>query len=86
MISQMQNNYSFEHWLYAKYKWTAAETSVTSSDAASIAYELTKIPIEDIRFIILPGEMHRINKQNIWILNPVEIQKIIGVTLGQSNE
>ena len=55
-------------------------------DAASIAYELTKIPIEDIRFIILPGEMHRIDKQNIWIVNPVEIQKIIGVTLGQSNE
>ena len=79
MISQMQKNFSFVNW-------KAAETNITSSDAASIAYELTKIPIEDIRFIILPGEMHRIDKQNIWIVNPVEIQKIIGVTLGQSNE
>ena len=86
MISQMQKNFSFVNWLYAKYYWKAAETNITSSDAASIAYELTKIPIEDIRFIILPGEMHRIDKQNIWIVNPVEIQKIIGVTLGQSNE
>lgn len=86
MISQMQKNFPFVNWLYAKYYWKAAETNITSSDAASIAYELTKIPIEDIRFIILPGEMRRIDKQNIWIANPVEIQKIIGVTLGQSNE
>ena len=86
MISQMQKNFPFVNWLYAKYYWKAAETNITSSDAASIAYELTKIPIEDIRFIILPGELRRIDKQNIWIANPVEIQKIIGVTLGQSNE
>ena len=55
MISQMQKNFPFVNWLYAKYYWKAAETNITSSDAASIAYELTKIPIEDIRFIILPG-------------------------------
>lgn len=86
MIIQMQKNFSFVNWLYAKYYWEAAETNINSSDAASIAYDLTQIPIEDIGFIILPGEMHRINKQDIWIVNPVEIQKIIGVTLGQSNE
>ena len=70
MISQMQKNFPFVNWLYAKYYWKAAETNITSSDAASIAYELTKIPIEDIRFIILPGEMHRIDKQNIMDSKP----------------
>lgn len=86
LIIQMQKDFSFVNWLYTKYYWAAAETNITASDAASIAYDLTKTPIEDIHFIILPGEMHKIDKQNIWIVNPVEIQKIIGVTLGQSNE
>lgn len=85
-IVQLQKNFSFINWLYAKYYWKAAETDISSSDAAAIAYDLTDTPLEDIHFIILPGEMHKAENQDMWVSNPVEIQKVIGLTIGENNE
>lgn len=84
MIQHLQNNLSIFNWGLAKYYWKAADTNISSSDAASLAYDLKDFPIENIHFIILPGEQQKIDKVDTWIANPVEIQKVVGLTLGQS--
>lgn len=67
-------------WLGREY-WTAQETDITPSDAASLLYHLRDYTPDNIHFLILPGETEKIDRVDTWMVNPVEVQKAVAVTM-----
>lgn len=53
---------------------------------ASLAYSFRNVPIDNIHFYILPGEIAKDTESQdyystlYWTYDPVEVQKIIGTT------
>ena len=86
MVESMHDRFAFFNWLIAKRNWAPAETDISSSEAASMAYTITSYPVENFKYVILPGEIQKINKVNTWVVNPVEVQKAIALTIGSDND
>ena len=42
---------------------------------------VTGYPPEGCKFIIFPGEMQTIGKVRTWVVNPVEAQKVLSLTM-----
>ena len=85
VLQKEQHNLAIMNWLAARRCWKAFETNITPSQMASLCYEITDYPENQIHFIILPGETQKIGNKTVWDSNPVEIQKTIAITLGQSD-
>ena len=81
LLYKLQNHMALYNWAAVKRAWDASETDISSSEAASLAYQLTDFPKENCRFVIIPGEMHRDGKENRWVVNPVEAQKALALTI-----
>lgn len=62
------------------------EGTLTPREAASLAYDVLGFPEENWRFIILPGEIRRENGRTVWQVNPVEIQKVVGLMMEEPGE
>lgn len=86
ILREMHNNSSLYNWGMVYHYWNTDGTSMTSSEAASLAYDFTKFPLENITFVILPGEIKEENKKTYWQINPIAVQKVIGLTLHQEEE
>mgnify|MGYP002640768561 CR=1 FL=1 len=56
-----------------------------SSEIAKIIYKVSGYESSDFKFIILPGETQTKNAQKVWVMNPVEAQKIIAMTMEQDS-
>lgn len=72
---------SFLSWFFTRRAWAPADSDLTPGDAAGLAYDLADYDEGRIHFLILPGELQTVQGKPFWIVNPVEIQKIIGLTL-----
>ncbi len=81
LLYKLQNHMGLYNWAVAKRAWNASETDISSSEAASLAYRLTDFPKENCRFVIIPGEMHKTNQVERWVVNPVEAQKALALTI-----
>lgn len=78
-----QKNFGITNWIMAYRNWNVMESNIPQTEAASFSYRMTYFPRDNVHFMILPGEWRTYQGQSIWAVNPVEIQKIIGVTLNQ---
>lgn len=76
-ISVLQDRSSLMNWLLVKYYWKASETNLSSSEAANFVYYLTNIPSDHLKYEILPGEKGKVKNQEIWMINPVEVQELL---------
>ncbi len=85
VILNLKEHFALYNWLHFYRSWTAAETNISYSEAAQQAYNLTSYPDENFKFVILPGESKKINKVDTWIINPVEVQKAIALSIGSNN-
>lgn len=85
LVEIMHDQFAFYNWITVRHTWSASETDITPSEAASMAYTVTGYPPENFKYIILPGEIQKINKVNTWVINPVEVQKAIALTIGSDN-
>ena len=83
VLINLQKNTSLFNWGLARYYWSAYDTNLSNSDVSDLAYDITKLSIKNCRFLILPGEMQMVKNQEIWITNPVGIQKTIALTLNE---
>lgn len=81
LLSQLQSRMALRNFLTVRYGFSAIESDITPSDAASLAYRLTGYPPEGCKFIIFPGEMQTIGKVKTWVVNPVEAQKVLSLTM-----
>lgn len=81
VLEKMQTSSTFYNWAAVKYYWNAAETDITSEEAGTLAYHLTKFPQSNCKFIIFPGELQKTGKEPAWVVNPVEAQKVIAMTM-----
>ena len=84
ILTDMKENTALFNWGLTRYYWEALDTDLNNAEMAVIAYDITKFPMENCRFVILPGELQNENNQKIWIANPIETQKIIGLTLNEN--
>lgn len=80
-LSHLQSRMALRNWLTVRYGFCAVESDITPSEAASLAYRLTSYPPEGCKFIIFPGEMQTIGKVRTWVVNPVEAQKVLSLTM-----
>ncbi|MEE3452017.1 LCP family protein [Dialister sp.] len=85
LVETMHDRFAIYNWIAARLIWSASETDITPSEAASMAYAVTGYPPENFKYVILPGEIQKINKVNTWVVNPVEVQKAIALTIGSGN-
>ena len=85
ILLNLKEHFALYNWLHFYRSWTAAETNISYSEAALLAYNLTGYPDENFKFVILPGESKKINKVDTWIINPVEVQKAIALSIGSNN-
>lgn len=85
-LAYHQKNMGMTNWVMAYRHWNALESNITQTEAASFSYRMTYFPGERVHFMILPGEWQTYQGQPIWAVNPVDIQKIIGVTLNQEQD
>lgn len=83
LLINLQKNTALFNWGLARYYWSAYDTNLSNSDVSDLAYDITKLSIKNCRFLILPGEMQRVKNQEIWITNPVGVQKTIALTLNE---
>lgn len=70
-------------WALTRYYWTSPDTNITKEEAASAAYAVMGFPEDHLHFAILPGEMRSDGNQKVWEINPIEIQKVVGLTIDQ---
>ena len=84
-LLSMQDHFAFYNWMFARYVWKADETNMDSGEISSLAYNLTGYPKENLKFVILPGETQTIGKVETWVINPVEVQKAIALTISSDN-
>lgn len=85
IIVKMKQHWALINWIAAKYHWKAFDTDITSSQMASLCYDITSYPMDQIQFFILPGETKKINGKELWNADPVEIQKVIALTMDQDH-
>ena len=81
VLEKMQASSSIYNWAAVKYYWSAVETDISSEEAGNLAYHLTKFPPSNCKFIIFPGELQKSGKEPAWVVNPVEAQKVIAMTM-----
>lgn len=81
-LLQMQQHYAVTNWEMVRHYWAPYYSNVTYKEAASLAYDITGFPAENIQFAILPGEMANKDKNTkVWVVNPIEMQKTIASTM-----
>lgn len=86
VISYIQNNSSIYNWFLAYRNWNSEGNNITSTEAASLLYDISNFNPENISFVILPGEIKEEKKQKYWQINPIAVQKVIGFTLQEEEE
>lgn len=84
LISVQKNNLPYYNRIMIQRGWTPSETDISAADAGVLASEVTKMPAENIHFMILPGKAKTPDGIRIWDINPVELQSAIGAVLGQA--
>ena len=66
--------------------WAMPDTNLDKREAAMLAYDLTGYGLEKFHFLILPGESKTEGGQALWEVNPIGLQKIVGLTIGDNQE
>lgn len=81
VLGNMQQHSALYNWAMAHHYWNAMETDITPEDAGKLAYHMTNYPMENCKFIIFPGETQKKGNTESWVINPVEAQKVIALTM-----
>lgn len=81
ILQKMQQHSAFYNWALMHHYWNAVETDISADEAGKIIYHLTNYPETGCKFIIFPGELQKIGKDEAWVINPVEAQKVIAMTM-----
>ena len=68
----------------AYYGWHPLDSNMTNKEAAMLAYDITGYAPEKTHFMILPGELKTAGGNAVWDVNPIGMQKIVGLTIGQN--
>lgn len=81
LLGKMQSHNALYNWAMVHHYWNAVETDLTAEEAGKLAYHLTNYPAAGCKFIIFPGELQKTGKEQAWVVNPVEVQKAIAMTM-----
>ena len=82
-VLRCRKNFRLYNAVMAYYGWPETGTNVTKKEAAMLAYDLTGYSADHFHFCILPGENRRYGAETVWEINPIGIQKIVGLTINQ---
>ena len=81
ILQKMQKHSAFYNWAVMHHYWNATETDLSADEAGKIIYHMTNYPEDHCKFIIFPGELQKSGKEIAWVINPVEAQKVIAMTM-----
>lgn len=82
-LMQSRAHFRLYNWGLVRYYWQPPDTNITSDEAAGTVYTVLGFPPENLHFAILPGEIRTYDNQRVWEINPIEIQKVVGLTIDQ---
>ncbi len=83
LYGQSRKNFRLYTWGLIRYYWAPADSNLSNTEAASMAYDMLGYPEENFHLVILPGETKKSGAVPYWYVNPVELQKIVGLTINQ---
>lgn len=78
--SSLVNRFGIVNAYHAHRFWGEVDSNISSWDMTKLAFAFRNVPVTDIKFYILPGEMSHNKKDNYWTFDPIGVQKIIGST------
>lgn len=66
--------------------WDKVDSNISSWDAAQFAFSTRSLSPDDFHYYILPGSKEMRDKKIYWSVDPVEAQRLVGITMhGQSD-
>lgn len=76
-----KNHFGLTNMLFMYRFWNNVDSNISAKDMAHLAWSFRGVPVEDIQFYILPGEVGKEKlDEGYWTFDPVEVQKILGTT------
>lgn len=66
-----------EIWRY----WGKVESNISKLDAMKFVFDRRDIPKENYHYFILPGAKDKIDEVVYWNIDPIETQRLVGVTI-----
>lgn len=80
-LKEFHRQYALMNAVFVYQNWHLVESNITATDAGKIAYKLTNIPTDKIKFLILPGKEIRQFESRYWEPDPIGAQNVIGAML-----
>lgn len=83
---EMEQHFGITNAVNVYRLWNHVDSNIAAKDMARLAWTFRNVPVEDIHFYMLPGEVaksgetHTATADTLWNYDPVEVQKIIGTS------
>lgn len=61
--------------------WGKLETNISTADAIKFIFTRKDIPKENYHYFILPGAKEKIEQTTYWDIDPIEAQRLVGITI-----
>lgn len=62
--------------------WSHISTNVSTWDGVRFLTKVIEFPKDKVRWYILPGSLETIDHVDYWNVEPVELQQLVGITVG----
>ena len=82
MLERERNHVSLGTAFRVWRQWSHISTNVSTWDGVRFLTKVIEFPKDKVRWYILPGSPETIDHVDYWNVEPVELQQLIGITVG----
>lgn len=61
--------------------WNLLESNISRADMLKFIIALRNLPLDKVNYYILPGVKENIDNKIYWDINPIEAQRLVGITI-----
>ena len=82
MLERERNHVSLGTAFRVWRQWSHISTNVSTWDGVRFVTKVIEFPKDKVRWYILPGSPETIDHVDYWNVEPVELQQLVGITVG----
>lgn len=82
MLERERNHVSLGTAFRVWRQWSHISTNVSTWDGVRFLTKVIEFPKDKVRWYILPGSPETIDHVDYWNVEPVELQQLVGITVG----
>lgn len=81
-VEQQQKTMTLSNMWHVWRVWDRMETNISSFDMVKLVWRLRNVLEDHIRYYVLPGTVEQIKQEVYWDIDPTEVQRLVGITIG----